>query len=275
MPLFTDQTGRTVAIDHPTRIVSLVPSLTELLHDLGLDEEVRGITKFCVHPRSWFRKKTRVGGTKQLHAATIASLDPDLIIANKEENVKEQVEALCDRYPVWISDIHNLRGALEAIRNLGEITGRKNEGVDLAEQVNAGFNRLSNYKATAFDGNGELRPRAAYLIWRDPYMTAGGDTFIHEMMQYAGLQNAFQHRNRYPAVTVDEMIGCDIILLSSEPYPFTEKHKQALEEILPGIPVLLVDGEIFSWYGSRLLQAPAYFEQLRPQVLSLIHAGNR
>ncbi|HWJ92156.1 MAG TPA: helical backbone metal receptor, partial [Flavisolibacter sp.] len=125
MPLFTDQTGRTVAIDHPTRIVSLVPSLTELLHDLGLDEEVRGITKFCVHPRSWFRKKTRVGGTKQLHAATIASLDPDLIIANKEENVKEQVEALCDRYPVWISDIHNLRGALEAIRNLGEITGRK------------------------------------------------------------------------------------------------------------------------------------------------------
>ncbi len=117
MPIFTDQTGREVSIpSHPQRIISLVPSQTELLFDLGLEEQVAGITKFCVHPEKWFRSKTRIGGTKNIKSALIHQLQPDLIIANKEENVKEQVEELAAHYPVWVSDIHDLQSALDMIR---------------------------------------------------------------------------------------------------------------------------------------------------------------
>jgi ABC-type Fe3+-hydroxamate transport system substrate-binding protein len=273
MSLFSDQTGRTVAIQFPSRIISLVPSLTELLFDLGLNDEVIGITKFCVHPPSWFRNKSRVGGTKQLHLDEIRALQPDLIIANKEENVKEQVEKLADEFPVWISDINDLQSALDAIQMIGEIIGKKNEALDLVKNIRTAFK----------DTEGKLlsptrpRLRAAYLIWQDPYMVAGGDTFIHDMMQYAGFENVFKEKGRYPVVTIEEITaaGCELLLLSSEPFPFKEKHKAAMEEILAGTAVLLVDGEIFSWYGSRLLKAPPYFEQLQRQALSLIHAGTR
>src|ERR1700741_3198050 len=106
---FIDQTGRKISIPQiPQRIISLVPSQTELLFDLGLDKEVVGITKFCVHPPEWFQTKTRVGGTKQLKIDLIKQLQPDLIIANKEENVKEQIEELEKHFPVWISDVNNL-----------------------------------------------------------------------------------------------------------------------------------------------------------------------
>jgi ABC-type Fe3+-hydroxamate transport system substrate-binding protein len=271
MPLFSDQTGRTVEINRPSRIISLVPSLTELLFHLGLDEEVVGITKFCVHPDSWFRNKKRVGGTKQLHPDTIRSLSPDLIIANKEENVKEQVEELAAHFPVWISEINDLPGALDAIRTIGEMTGKKNEGWKLAERIDAAFTNLER-----FDQPSKPRPGAAYLIWQEPYMAAGGDTFINEMMQYAGFENVFKNKNRYPVITIDDLrsTNCELVFLSSEPFPFKEKHKTALQSDLPSTVVLLVDGEIFSWYGSRLLKAPSYFEQLQRQALSLIHAGS-
>ena len=114
MSIFTDQTGRKITLDKPPhRIISLVPSQTELLYDLGLHNEVIGITKFCVHPQEWFQHKTRVGGTRQINIDIIHELRPDLIIANKEENVKEQVEELAGYYPVWISDVKHLEAAYE------------------------------------------------------------------------------------------------------------------------------------------------------------------
>ncbi|MFL5811386.1 MAG: ABC transporter substrate-binding protein [Flavisolibacter sp.] len=273
MPLFSDQTGRTVDIERSSRIVSIVPSLTELLFDLGLDKEVVGITKFCVHPDSWFRNKKRVGGTKQLHLDAIRALQPELIIANKEENVKEQVEELAKIFPVWTSDINDLQSALDAIRIIGEMTGKVNEASDLVKKITAAFKHIEE----KFLHGSKNVIRSAYLIWQEPYMTAGGDTFINDMMQYAGFENVFKYKDRYPVVTIDEIIsaGCEVLLLSSEPFPFKEKHKAALEEILSQTAVLLVDGEIFSWYGSRLLKAPSYFEQLQRQALSLIHAGTR
>src|SRR5689334_18071707 len=127
MPSFTDQIGRTISLNKtPRRIISLVPSQTELLYDLGLSDEVVGITKFCVHPEEWFRNKPRVGGTKQLNMDIIHHLQPDLVIANKEENVREQVEELASHYPVWVSDINNPDDAYWMMKELGSITGKIN-----------------------------------------------------------------------------------------------------------------------------------------------------
>ncbi|MDF2192561.1 helical backbone metal receptor [Paraflavitalea sp. CAU 1676] len=256
MPIFTDQLNRTIDLPaQPRRIVSIVPSQTELLWSLGLEAEVVGITKFCVHPEPWFRSKRRVGGTKNVHPDIVASLQPDLIIANKEENVREQVEALADRYPVWISDVNTLEDALSMIRSIGSLTGKADEASELAERITTGYSKLI----------ASPRPlRTAYLIWKDPYMTVGHDTFIHDQLSRCGFLNVFGDRLRYPAITVDELraAGCELLLLSSEPYPFKEKHIDELQSQLPDTRILLADGEYFSWYGSRLLHAPAYFSEL-------------
>lgn len=237
------------------KIVSLVPSITELLYTLGLEQEVTGITKFCIHPQTWFRTKTRVGGTKTLDIEKIMVLQPDLIIANKEENIKEQVETLAGRFPVLLTDVNDYAGALEMIREVGARTNRKEEAHILITAIDAAFARLD----TGPPGT------AVYFIWRDPWMTAGGDTFIHDMMRRAGFVNLYAPYNRYPVIDPVELpaLQPDYILLSSEPYPFKERHKAALQQLLPDATILLVDGELFSWYGSRMLNAPAYFKQLR------------
>lgn len=266
MPLYTDQLGRTIAIKQtPKRIISLVPSQTELLFDLGLNEEIIGITKFCVHPETWFKTKLRVGGTKQLHLDKIKELQPDLIIANKEENVREQIEKLATDFPVWISDVNNLNDAFEMIESIGEITDKVFTAKQITAQIKENFAQLqtANHK-----------PQTCYLIWKDPYMTIGGDTFINDMLQRCGFQNIFRHQDRYPEVSIEQLQNenCQLLLLSSEPFPFKQKHIDELQQFLPDTKIILVDGEMFSWYGSRLLKAPVYFQQLQNQVLSLSHA---
>jgi ABC-type Fe3+-hydroxamate transport system substrate-binding protein len=197
MPVYTDQLGNTVELSSsPRRIVSLVPSQTELLFHLGLDERVAGITKFCVHPESWFRTKTRVGGTKTVKTAIVDQIQPDLVLANKEENDKEQVEALRKRYPVWTSDVHNLDSALDMIGQVGAITGTSEKAASLVSRIQSAFSRLRTRKS---------RLRTCYLIWRDPYMTVGGDTFIHDMLGRCGLDNIFGHLERYPVVDMETL----------------------------------------------------------------------
>ncbi|MGI8891904.1 MAG: ABC transporter substrate-binding protein [Bacteroidia bacterium] len=255
--VYTDQTGREVnIISVPQRIISVVPSQTELLYDLGLKDRIFGITKFCIHPDEMFRTKTRVGGTKQLHIDKIKELNPDLIIANKEENTKEQLEELMQFYPVWISDIKNLDDALTMIKSVGELTGTEKTANEILLNIQIKFRELD--KAI----NQQPKATAAYLIWQKPYMVAGGDTFINDMMKRAGLINVFQNQNRYPETTREELnqLKPDIILLSSEPFPFKEKHRQEMEKSCTGSRVLPVDGEMFSWYGSRLLKAADYLK---------------
>ena len=253
MPSFTDQLGRTITLHRtPGRVISLVPSQTELLYDLGAN--VVGITKFCVHPAAWFREKPRIGGTKDIHPGKIAALKPDLVIANKEENDRGQVEALAAQYPVWVSDIRNLADALAMIRSIGDIVGRVPKAQSLAADIEKAFNDLQPL----------ARPlRTAYFIWRNPWMSTGGDTFIHDMLRRCGFTNLFSAQSRYPIVEPAALTGCDIVLLSSEPYPFRDKHIAEIQNMLPGVIVRLVDGELFSWYGSRLLQAPDYFRSLQ------------
>lgn len=257
MPVFKDQTRRTIVLEtNPSRIISLVPSQTELLADLGLNPEVVGITKFCVHPNMWFRSKTRVGGTKQLNIPAIHALQPDLIIANKEENVKEQIEELEKHFPVWVSDVNNLDDAFEMIVQVGKITNKESQASLLNHQIKKEFSQLALIPTPL---------SCIYLIWQNPYMTVGGDTFIHSMLSAAGLNNCYAHSKRYPEISIDEMKIKDpeVILLSSEPYPFKQKHIDALQIDLPNTEIVLADGELFSWYGSRLLKAPSYFKTLQ------------
>lgn len=266
MPVYTDQLGNAVDIpSFPQRIISLVPSQTELLFHLGLDARVSGITKFCVHPESWFHSKTRIGGTKTVKTDLIAQIQPDLVLANKEENKKDQVEALKKLYPVWTSNVHDLDSALDMIAGLGQITGTAEKSQEIITRIRTGFTELQTLNLTPETPNPKLK--TAYLIWRNPYMTIGNDTFIHDMLTRCGLENIFTNQTRYPETTIEELRNknCELLLLPSEPYPFKENHVAELQQQLPNTKILLCDGEMFSWYGSRLLEAPAYFRQLLNQ----------
>ncbi len=253
----TDQLHRTIEVpDRPLRIISLVPSQTELLYDLGLGERVVGITKFCIHPEAWFKSKHRVGGTKKVDLDKVRALKPDLIIGNKEENERKDIEALAREFPVWMSDIRDLESALDMIGQVGGLTGTEERAQDLAARIASGFSNL---------GVREEPRTVAYFIWREPYMVAGHGTFINDMLKRMGLVNVFDEGDaRYPTITEQELAEADpeVILLSSEPYPFKEKHILELNMICPGTPVHVVDGELFSWYGSRLLRSPEYFSGL-------------
>jgi ABC-type Fe3+-hydroxamate transport system substrate-binding protein len=265
MPIYTDQMMRKVELSPtPLRIVSLVPSQTELLYDLGLNEEVVGITKFCIHPNEWFKTKTRVGGTKQVNHQKIDALEPDLIIGNKEENSKDDIEILMQKYPVWMSDINTFKDALHMIESIANITQSIEKGRQLIEKIKHEFELLKQVSSS--------KKRVAYLIWNKPMMVAGKDTFINEMLQICGFENVFfeaLHFNelkesyRYPQINEYELKAAQpqLILLSSEPFPFKEKHIAHFKSICPNADIKIVDGEMFSWYGSRLLKAPPYFKK--------------
>ena len=240
---------------HYKRIISLVPSITELLSDLSLEKEVIAITKFCVHPATWFKTKERIGGTKTVNLEKVRNLQPDLIIANKEENTKEQVEELALDFDVLLTDVSEFEGACTMINDIGVLTDRQSEANLLSEAIKAKFSKLPV---------SSRKIKTAYLIWQKPYMAAGGGTFISDMMMHCGMKNLFSGASRYPEITLKKISdsGCELLLLSSEPYPFKEKHIHEISAQLPGTKIILVDGEMFSWYGSRLLKAADYFESL-------------
>lgn len=249
-----DQLGRSIPINYPPqRIVSLVPSQTELLFDLGLNDEVVGITRYCIHPSSWRSQKTHIGGTKQFDFELIDALQPDLIIGNKEENYKEGIDALAAEYPVWMSDIVTLEDALNMIRSMGAITSREENANAIASTIEEKFGVLKKFSSA----------RVLYLIWRKPWMAVGANTFIDHILDQLGFQNVVE-ASRYPQLQDEEIVSLnpEVIMLSSEPYPFRGKHAEELKQLLPSAKILQVDGEMFSWYGSRLRFAADYFKTL-------------
>lgn len=255
-----DQIGVEVKLEGVAkRIISVVPSQTELLFDIGLEDEVIGITKFCVHPNAWFEKKARIGGTKNFNLDLIQSMNPDLIIANKEENTKEEIEWLQSRFPVYTSDIHTLRQSYQMMRDIGILTNRELETAKLIDNIEN--ERLINADS------GKSQGSALYLIWKNPFMTVREDTFISHMMGLAGWDNALDEDfdSRYPALELSDIIAFNpqYVFLSSEPFPFKEKDIHELKEILPNSKIIIVDGEMFSWYGSRLKRSFEYFSKLR------------
>jgi ABC-type Fe3+-hydroxamate transport system substrate-binding protein len=251
----TDQLNRSLTIgDLNGGIVSLVPSQTELLFDLGLAHLVTGVTKFCIHPEQALKKCTVVGGTKNLHFEKIRSLSPSLILANKEENNREDIEQLAAEFPVWVSDVNNLSGAIEMITAVGNMTGTHEQAASLSKSIAENFSKLPVFAPVS----------ALYLIWNNPVMAAGNDTFISDMMGRCGLVNCLS-TPRYPEVHSGD-VAPEVILLSSEPFPFSEQHVPAIREQFPNSKIVLVDGTYFSWYGSRLEAAPDYFVSVRNRL---------
>lgn len=236
------------------KIVSLVPSITETLFDFGLTKhEVAGRTKFCIHPAEEVKNVAIIGGTKNLNIDKILYLKPDLIIANKEENEKLQVEELAKSCRVWVTDIATLKDNENFLWEMGMVLKKR----ALAEEFNSRINSIfSSIKKE------NQRKKVAYLIWQNPMMSIGGDTFINNILTEIGFANILQDKTRYPEITLKEIAKADYLLLSSEPYPFGEKHRIIFQDQLPSTKVVLVDGEAFSWFGTHILQCGDYLKKL-------------
>jgi len=239
---------------YPKRIISLVPSLTELICELGLRDQLVGCTKYCVHPSDLLKpayplkegrseKITIIGGTKNIHFDKVEALEPDLIVANKEENTREMVERLQQKYKVVVTDIKTLDDADKATRGLAKIW-------DLDERAEAIIKANRSVLPAPVD---QLK-RALYLIWRKPWMSIGHDTYIHDMNSRFGYANVCGDQTRYPSLNETDIktLAPEVVLLSSEPFPFKQKNVNEIQQMLPEAEVKLVDGELYSWYGARL-----------------------
>ncbi|MCD6525507.1 MAG: ABC transporter substrate-binding protein [Desulfuromonas sp.] len=256
----TDQTGYKIRLpNYPQRIISLVPSLTELLFDLGLDDEVVGVTDYCIAPEKHVADKPRIGGPKDFSLELIDALRPDLILGDKEENTPEAIHQLRHKHPAWLSDVTTIEKALEMIGAVGRLVNRRVEAQELVRTINRD---LSNQPPSA------TWPEitVAYLIWKEPWMVATQGTFINAMLKACGFRNLFADQHRYPVIGVDKLKDAEVILLSSEPCSFSQTDLNQLQIRFPASLVCRVDGTIFSWYGSRMQQAPAYFAALRRQI---------
>ena len=262
---YTDQLGNELRLaKKPQRIVSLVPSQSELLWDLGLREELVGITKFCVHPQQLFSSTLRVGGTKKLDMDKIRALAPDVIIGNKEENERAQIEVLQAEFPVWMSDIYTFEDIFGMIRSMGEIFDKQTIAANMILKLQTSLSCIKNYF---------VKQQLAYFIWNAPYMFAARNTFIDHVLTHVGFENALSAFDRYPSLDNKALqsVAPEICFLSSEPFPFKDKHVKALQKILPHTKILIVDGEVFSWYGSRLLHLEEYLNKLakhHPELLN-------
>ncbi|MGB8374309.1 MAG: helical backbone metal receptor [Salegentibacter sp.] len=254
--IFQDQLGRRIELSsRPERIVSLVPSQTELLVDLGLEENLVGITKFCVHPPELKKIKKIVGGTKEVHFDKIAALNPNIILCNKEENTKEMVKRLEKIAPVHVSDVVNLEDAFGLMRQYGKLFRKE----PLAETVVSSIQK--KVKTLKQQLQNKQKTRVAYVIWKKPLMVAGRNTFINSLLELNNLENVFGEE-RYPVTSLEDLRNRqpEVVLLSTEPFPFQEKHIKDFSDL--DVQVEIVDGEYFSWYGSRLLKAMEYFKKL-------------
>jgi ABC-type Fe3+-hydroxamate transport system substrate-binding protein len=264
MMQFKDQMNRVFELNKtPKRIISLVPSQTELLVDLGLEDSIVGVTKFCVHPTHLRKDKTIVGGTKNIKIDKIKELNPDIILCNKEENTKEIVEACEQIAPTHVSDIFTLDDSIELIRQYGEILSCKTQARSIIEKLD---NEIFEFKQFIKDTS---EKKVAYFIWKNPWMVAGNNTFINHLLELNSFKNIYNNKERYPVIELQNIIkngNPDLILLSSEPYPFKEEHINEIKKHSSQSKVILVDGEMFSWYGSRLLKAFNYFKKLHSSI---------
>lgn len=247
----------------PQRIISLVPSQTELLVDLGLESGIVGITKFCVHPKDLQSKKQIIGGTKKVDYDKIKSLNPDIVICNKEENTLGIVETLRAICPVWVTDIVTVEDNFKMVSDFGNLFDCVAEAKNWNKKLAIALSDFKN-----FIQNKSVK-KVAYFIWKNPYMVAGSNNFINEMLELNHFENVFVSQQRYPEIELQNLNvndDLDFVFLSSEPYPFKEKDALEMTNFCQQAKIILVDGEMFSWHGSRLLKALNYFKELHPKL---------
>tara|TARA_R110001583_G_scaffold12326_1_gene54819 strand:- start:4343 stop:5149 length:807 start_codon:yes stop_codon:yes gene_type:complete len=266
MKTIKDQIGREIILKNtPKRIVSLVPSQTELLCDLALENELVGITKFCVHPFHLKSTKTIVGGTKKVDFEKIKALKPDFILCNKEENSYDFLPELEKIAPTYFSNVITIQDTIDLILSLGSIFNRRTESDNLAHKIEfklADFNQFIKEKPIK---------KVAYFIWAKPWMVAGNDTYINEMLQLNKFENIYENMSRYPKIEINKIRhegDPDIVILSSEPFPFKDEHAMEIGTYTNRSITVFGDGEMFSWFGSRILLAFDYFKELHNKLES-------
>jgi len=231
---------------------------------LGLEDEIVGITKFCIHPIDKVKNKLIVGGTKNFSLEKILQLNPDLVIANKEENQQQSIMELSKYVPVYTSYVNDFDSALNMIENIGLITDRKIQATEMTSKIENLFDELKVV---------DFKKKVIYMIWKQPFMTVGKNTFINSMIEKIGLINVFANKeSNYPEISESEIINsdADLILLSTEPYKFSEKNFPKFNELLPNAKALVVNGEMFSWYGSRMQLSASYLQSLIYRINDLI-----
>jgi iron complex transport system substrate-binding protein len=260
MKTLIDQLGTSHTFEtSPKRIISLVPSQTELLYDLGLEDKIIGITKFCVHPYHFKSTKKIVGGTKKVHYEKIRLLKPDIIICNKEENTEEMVLELQKIGPVWVTNIITIEDNFKMIQDFGQLFDCRTEAQKWNDKLSFALSEFQQFV------NEKPVRKVAYFIWANPYMVAGSDNFINELLKLNHFKNIYDDKSRYPEIELKKMRiegDPDIVFLSSEPFPFKEEHAFEIGRFTHHAKIIFVDGEMFSWYGSRLLKAFDYFKSL-------------
>lgn len=261
---YTDSLNRAIDLPKtPKRIVCLVPSLTELLHDMGLERQIVGITKFCVHPVNYLSTKTLVGGTKKVKFQVIRDLQPDFILCSKEENTEEIVLELERMAPVYVSDVNSFDDAIDLIKELGLILNKRTQSEHIVDKI--------KFRLKAFQKNIKDSPiiKVAYFIWANPWMVAGNNTFINDMLRICRFENIYASKERYPEISIDNMPlreKRDVLLFSSEPYDFSDEEVYEVLQENGKILTVFVDGQYFSWYGSRLIKAFEHFKQIREKI---------
>ncbi len=241
------------------RIISLVPSQTELLVDLGLENELVGITKFCVHPKGLLKRKEIIGGTKQINIDKIKALKPDFILCNKEENTKEIVQICTEIAPTYVSDIYTIADTIGFISDIGLILDCKYAAKKMTDAIVKSYTKFKQF------AQNKPKLKVAYFIWANPYMVVGGNNFIDQMLQINNFDNVYKNQNRYPQIELESLPELDLVLLSSEPFPFKEKHCLEIKKYT-NATIHFVDGEMFSWFGSRLLLSFTYFKEFRKNL---------
>ncbi|MFV8328350.1 ABC transporter substrate-binding protein [Flavobacterium sp. ZS1P14] len=264
MKTLIDQLGTSHSFEtSPKRIVSLVPSQTELLYNLGLEDRIVGITKFCVHPYHFKATKKIVGGTKKVHFEKIRLLQPDIIICNKEENTQEIVAELRGICPVWVTNIITIEDNFKMIADFGQLFNCRTE----AQKWNGKLTfALNDFKSFVKDIPVK---KAVYFIWKNPFMVAGSDNFINELLKLNHFENIYQDKGRYPEIELKKMRlegDPDLVFLSSEPFPFKEEDAFEIGRFTHHAKTIFVDGEMFSWYGTRLLKAFDYFKKIHQKL---------
>jgi ABC-type Fe3+-hydroxamate transport system substrate-binding protein len=249
----TDHLNRTVILkSKPERVVSMVPSLTETLADLGLAENLVAVTRFCKYPSNVVNTLPKIGGPKNINLEKIIDLKPDFVVAVKEENNKKQVLSLAEHVPVFVFDINTLEDSFDMLQLLGTIFEIQEISAQWIKRIKE---KLEILKPSV------VAEKTLYMIWKKPWMAAGKSTFIGSMMQVAGFNNLIS--GRYPEISENEMRKADAILLATEPYHFNENDRKQLQEMFSGTRVIIVDGEMFTWYGTHMLKAFDYFTSFR------------
>ena len=264
MKTLIDQLGTSHSFEtSPQRIISLVPSQTELLYDLGLEDRIIGITKFCVHPYHFKSTKKIVGGTKKVHYEKIRLLQPDIIICNKEENTQEIVAELSKICPVWVTNIITIEDNFKMITDFGQLFNCRTEAQKWNDKLAFAWSDFKN-----FIKDYPVK-KVAYFIWKNPYMVAGSDNFVNELLKLNHFQNIYDNKGRYPEIELKKIRlegDPDLVFLSSEPFPFKEEDAFEIGQYTPHAKTVFVDGEMFSWYGSRLLKAFDYFKKMHQKL---------